>query len=323
MARDFYSVLGVPRNADQETIKKAYRKLAAKLHPDKNSGPGAEARFKEVGQAYGVLGDPKKRALYDEFGEVSTRPGFDPEQARFAKQWGGGFGRGRRGGVSFDLGDLFGGMGGSRGGPGAGGGIGDLFGDLFGRSRRPSGRSAGPGRGADITSKVTVDFAEAVRGTTVQLAPAHDPSQTVTVRIPPGASDGSRVRVKGQGAPGPPGGTRGDLILTVEVRPHPYFKRDGEDLLLDLPITIEEAYRGAQVRAPTPHGDVKLTVPKHTQSGQLVRLRGKGVARKGKPPGDLLVRFLVTYPASDEPAVAQAVELLGELAGDPRRDLTF
>lgn len=322
VAKDLYAVLGVSKKADPETIKKTYRKLASRLHPDKNPGKGSETRFKEVTQAYQVLSDPKKRALYDEFGEESLRAGFDEEQARMAKKFGG-FGRGGGRGVSFDIGDLFGGgMGGGRGG---GGGIGDMFGDLFGRGRRPGGGapSRQQFRGQDVTSDVTVDFRQAVQGATIELVPAHRPDRRVSVRIPPGATEGSRVRVKGQGQPSPMGGAAGDLLLTVHVRPHPHFALDGQDLRLDLPITIEEAFRGAQVRVPTPHGDVKLTVPKHTQSGQVVRLRGKGVQRKGKQPGDLLVRFLVTYPAKDEPAVAQAIELLGGLSDDPRADLDF
>jgi curved DNA-binding protein len=208
-----------------------------------------------------------------------------------------------------------------------GGGIGDMFGDLFGRQRGrgPGAPSQAELRGQDVTSSVTVEFAQAVLGTTLQLAPSHDPSSTVTVRIPPGATEGSRVRIKGQGQPSPYGdrGQPGDLILRVHVKPHPHFKLDGQDLHLDLPITIAEAYHGARVRVPTPHGDVKLAVPQHAQSGQVVRLRGKGVQRKGKQAGDLLVRFLVIYPTVDEPSVAQAIELLGEVSGDPREELTF
>ncbi|MBW2524016.1 MAG: DnaJ domain-containing protein [Deltaproteobacteria bacterium] len=331
MAKDLYSVLGVSRKADRDTIKKTYRKLAAQLHPDKNPGEGAEARFKEVTRAYEVLSDKKKRALYDEFGEESLRVGFDEEQARIAKKFGafgGGGGRGRRGGFSVDLNDFFGGMGGRGGAPsgmGGMGGIGDLFGDLFsgGRRRAPGAPSRAELRGQDVTSSVEVDFKQAVLGTTMELAPSHDPSQRVTVRIPAGATEGCKVRVKGQGQPSPMGGERGDLVLTVHVKSHPHFDLDGKDIRLDLPITIEEAYRGASVRVPTPHGDVKLTIPKHAQGGQVVRLRGKGVQRKGKAPGDLLVRFHITYPTTDEPAVAQAIATLGELSGDPRRDLHF
>ena len=329
MASDLYTVLGVARDAGQDAIKKAYRKLAAKYHPDRNPGKTNESRFKQLGRAYEVLGDPKRRALYDEFGEVSLQAGFDPERARMAKQWaarGGSRGQGQ-GGVNFDISDLFGGGGGGRGGnagfdPEAAG-IGDLFGDLFGRRQRsgPGGRA--PQRGGDLISEFTIDFVDAVRGTTIHLPSPRDPTTKVAVRIPAGAADGSRVRVREQGQPGAGGGPPGDLVLTVCVRPHKHFKAEGDDLLLDLPITIGEAYAGAQVRVPTPHGEVKLTVPKRAQSGQLVRLRGKGIARKGKPAGDLLVRFLVVYPGDDDPEVAAAVDKLAARCRDPREGIAF
>jgi curved DNA-binding protein len=311
--QDLYSVLGVSRSASQQEIKKAYRKLAQKLHPDKNPGAVSDQRFKEVTTAYEVLGDDKRRKLYDEFGEVSLRPGFNEEAARAAKSFGGFPGGGGR--VHFDLGDMFGGA----GSPGAGGGIGDLFGDLFNRRAPP--RSRGQ-RGHDVTSAVTIAFADAVRGTTLRLTLGGS-SEPITVRIPAGADDKSRVRVRGKGAPGLGGSPPGDLLLTLDVEPHPHFTRSGDDLNLDLPITIGEAYRGAQVVVPTPHGDVKLTVPKGAQSGQKLRLRGKGVQRKDKPAGDLYVRFLVTYPAGDDPALAQAIATLGERDTDPRGDLRF
>ncbi|MBI4702757.1 MAG: DnaJ domain-containing protein [Deltaproteobacteria bacterium] len=317
MARDPYSVLGVPRDADTPAIKKAYRKLAAKYHPDK-AGKASEQRFKDVTHAYEVLGDKKRRALYDEFGEVSLRTGFDPEQARFARQYGGGF-RSGGGGVHFDLGDIFGQGGGGGGGLG---GLGDLFGDLFGagRGRASSGRTGR--KGEDAAASVTIDFVEAVRGTTLELVP-RDGGEPVKVRIPPGAADGSRVRAKGKGALGRGDGPPGDLVLTIKVRPHKYFRREGNDLHLDLPVTIGEAYLGASVPVPTPHGQVTLKVPERTQSGQVLRLRGKGVARQGEPGGDLYVRFLVTYPASEERAVAEAIATLGARCTDPREGISF
>ena len=313
--QDLYSVLGVSRSASQQEIKKAYRKLAQKLHPDKNPGAASDQRFKEVTTAYEVLGDDKRRKLYDEFGEVSMRPGFNEEAARAAKSFGG-FPGGGGGRVHFDLGDMFGGAAGA-GGPAAGG-IGDLFGDLF--NRRPP-RSRGQ-RGHDITSTVKIGFADAVRGTTLRLTTAGS-SEAITVRIPAGADDQSRVRVRGKGGAGIGGAPPGDLLLTLDVEPHPHFTRSGDDLNLDLPITIGEAFRGAQVVVPTPHGDVKLTVPKGAQSGQKLRLRGKGVKRKDKPAGDLYVRFLVTYPAGDDPSVAEAIASLADHDADPRGDLRF
>jgi curved DNA-binding protein len=313
MAEDLYGILGVQRSADAEAIKRAYRKLAKDLHPDKNPGNAkAEARFKDVNRAYDVLSDPKKRKLYDEFGEDGLREGFDAEQARAYRSWsqrqgaqaaGGGFG----GGV-VDLEDLLGGM------RGATQGAGDVFGDLFGRRR-------GPRRGADLESAVTIDFASAVRGTTLSLAP-RGAGQPVTVRIPPGADEGSRVRIHGQGAPSPNGGPPGDLVLTIHVQPHPCFRREGDDLHLDLPITFGEAFSGAKVKVPTIDGAVTLKVPERAQSGQVVRLRGKGVARKGRPPGDLYVHFLVRVPTGTAPELEKLVQALRPFEdADPRRDV--
>src|SRR5579884_56306 len=222
MADDLYAVLGVPKNADADTIKKAYRKLAGQLHPDKNPGnKGAEARFKQVNRAYDVLGDAKKRKLYDEFGEEGLREGFDPDRVRAYHEWasrqrrGGGArgGIGSDGGATFDVDDMLGGMGG-------GAGFGDLFGDLIGRARR----ARGPVRGPDLESEITIDFASALRGATLELRPEGPASAPVTVRIPAGADDGNRVRIAGQGAPSGNGGQRGDLILTIHVKPHPYYR---------------------------------------------------------------------------------------------------
>jgi curved DNA-binding protein len=314
MAEDLYAILGVPKNADAEVVKKAYRKLAGKLHPDKNPGnAGVEARFKQVNHAYEVLGDAKKRQLYDEFGEEGLREGFDPERVRAYKEWSsrqgrGGQGRPEDGGRTVDLEDLF-------GGPASGGGMGDLFGDLMGRARR----SRGPSKGPDLESEVTIDFASAVRGATLELRPQGAVGQPVTVRIPPGANEGSRVRIPQQGAPSSNGGPRGDLVLLVHVTPHPYFKREGDDLHLDLPVTIAEAYHGAKVRVPTLEGAVTLKVPQGSQSGQAVRLRGKGVARKGHAAGDLYVRFMIQIPKGDGDDVSALIDRLGALqTEDPR-----
>jgi len=194
--------------------------------------------------------------------------------------------------------------------------MGDIFGDLFGRGRGPRGGRPQPQRGQDLESTVSISFADAAKGTTLQLTPA-DGGEAISVRIPAGADSGSRLRVRGKGTSGR-GGRPGDLLLTIQVQPHKHFRRDGDDLHLDLPITISEAYSGSQVRVPTPDGPVKLTVPKRTQSGQVLRLRGKGIARASKPRGDLFVRFLVIYESSDKPAVAEAVATLGALSTDPR-----
>ncbi len=315
---DLYQTLGVPRGASKSEIKKAYRKLAGELHPDKRPGPAGEERFKEVTSAYEVLSDDKRRALYDEFGDVSLRVGFDPEAARAAKNFGfgGGFGGGGGGPVHFDLNDLFGGQ-----QPGPQGGFSDMLGDLF-RRNRGGPRGGAARRGQDSTSTVKISFTDAILGTTLRLTPAGG-GEIVSVRIPPGAQDKSRVRVRGKGTSGFGGGPPGDLLLTLDVEPHPYFSRDGDDLHVDVPITLSEAYRGGHVTVPTPHGEVKLTVPKGVQSGAKVRLRGKGVKRSDKAMGDLYVRFLVVYPSSDAPEVAEAIERIAEHEENPRAKLHF
>ncbi len=311
MAEDLYAVLGVPRTADADTLKKAYRKLAGRLHPDKNPGnAGAEARFKQVNHAYDVLGDATKRKLYDEFGEEGIREGFDPQRSRAYRDWASNQGRAGGGGGAggtVDVEDLFGNARSS--------GFGDLFGDFMGRARR----ARGPAKGHDLESEVTIDFASAVRGATLELQPQGVAGSTVTVRIPAGAADGNRVRIAGQGGPSVAGGARGDLVLTLHVTPHAHFRREGDDLHLDLPVTVAEAYRGAKVRVPTVDGEVTLKVPERTQSGQMVRLRGKGVARKGSQAGDLYVHFMVQIPESSDGAVATLIDRLAEYQQeDPR-----
>lgn len=295
MATDLYRELGVSRNATQDEIKRAYRKLAAQYHPDRNpDDASAEARFKSVNQANQVLGDAKKRALYDEFGEVALRETFDPQAARAFS---------RRGGTSasgFRIEDFV-------GAGGAGPGIGDIFGEMFRGASRGRQR---PVRGTDVTSDVTVDLTSAIRGTQV-IVHMHN-GQEIKVRIPPGAGDGDKVRVAGQGASGQFGGEPGDLLITIRLSSHRWFQRDGLDLKLDLPLSPAEAFHGAKVGVPTPGGEVGLRVPAGAQSGQVVRLRGKGVSRQGRV-GDLYVRFLVRLPAGESRKAAKAVEVLDEL----------
>jgi curved DNA-binding protein len=309
MARDFYQDLGVARTATKEEIRKAYRKLAAKLHPDRNpNDPKAEERFKNVNRAYHALTDDKQRRLYDEFGEDALREGFNEDAARAYRTGSGGFGR------TVNMEDFFAG-----GAPaGAGGGIGDLFGDLFGAR---SSRRRGPRRGQDVASEVAIDFASAIRGAELKLT--IDGTKEVTVRVPRGADDGDKVRVHGHGGSGALGGEKGDLLLTLRVRPHPLFRRDGLDLELDLPITLGEAFHGAKVRVPTPSGEVTLSVPRHAQSGQVVRLKGKGVERSGQT-GDLYVRFMIQLPLSDDAEVKEAVDLIERaMQGDVRAGVRF
>ncbi len=320
MADDLYALLGVPKGADEAEIKKAYRKLAKTLHPDKNPGDSkAEARFKQVNHAHEVLADPKKRKLYDEFGEEGLRDGFDADKVRAYKQWAtqqgaaGGRGGARGGGAGgARLEDLF------SGNVAQGGDFSEIFGDLFSRGRRPR----GPTPGADLQTNVTIDFASAVRGTMVEFRtrPSEDP---VKVRIPQGAHDGSRVRITGHGAPSSDGGPPGDLLIDIHVEPHPHFRREDDDLHLDLPITIAEAIRGAKVKVPTVDGSVSLKVAPGTQSGATARLRGKGVTRKGHT-GDLYVHYQVHVPTNVTPEVEALLAALEKAPqDDPRRDIAL
>jgi curved DNA-binding protein len=315
MATDLYKELGVSKSASADEIKKVYKKLAGQLHPDRNPGDQkVEARFKAVNRAYQVLSDPEKRRMYDEFGDESLREGFNAAATRAYRNAAQAAGqrRARGGGINFE--DFQGG--------GAPGGFGDLLGELFsggrGRIRNPNGGP--PPKGADVTSEVAIDFVSAIRGAELRLR-VQDGGDEVTVRVPPGAGDGDKVRVAGHGAPGM--GGVGDLVITIRVNPHPFFERDGLDLYLNLPITVGEAHRGAKVRVPTPDGPVTLSVPKHAQSGQEMRLKGKGVKR-GQKQGDLYVRFLVKLPAQDSEAIEAAVKTLEEaMSGDVRGAIHF
>jgi len=321
MADSFYDILGVAKTADPAEIKKAYRKLAKDLHPDKNPGnKKTEDRFKKVNQAFDTLSDPKKRGLYDEFGEEGLREGFDAEKVRAYKQWSsqqhaGGRGSGDPFGQGVRLEDLFGGN--ARGGNDAG----EMFGDLFGRGAR----RRGPMKGQDLESEVTIDFVSALRGTHIELRARDGSGTPVTVRIPAGAAEGSRVRIAGQGGPSPSTGPAGDLILVIHVEPHPFFRREGDDLHLTLPVTIAEAFKGAKVKVPTIDGSVALKVPPKSQSGSVLRLRGKGVAaRKGHEAGDLYVHFEVQIPTNDDPKLVELIDQLETLqTDDPRAKITL
>lgn len=318
--RDLYKVLGVARDVDADALKKAYRKLARRHHPDVNPGDkAAEEKFKAISEAYDVLSDPAKRRNYDEFGEISLQGGFDAEQARRAREaFGARFGGGPGGGPDFRT---------------YGGGepfeFGDLD-DLLGRFgfRGASGRAAGL-RGSDLEASLELDFLEAAKGgekrLTLQLAgeDGRMRTETLTVRIPPGVADGGRIRLRGKGAPGLGGGPPGDLWAHVRVRAHPVFRREGRDLFLDTPVTIAEAIRGAKIEVPTLDGRATLTVPPGTDSGQKLRLRGKGIPDpSGGAPGDLYVVIQIRVPKKlDDAALAQVDALAAAGPDDPRKEL--
>ena len=316
--RDLYDVLGVSRGASSDEIRKAYRKLAKKFHPDMNPGDKkAEDKFKEITAAHEVLSDEKKRKLYDEFGPDALRTGFDEKAADQYRQWRQHGGRpGQE--VPFDLGDFetvnVGGVGNFD--------FGSIFGDLFGggvRGRRRGPPAARPGR--DAEADFQVDLRDAVLGAERDL---RIDDRTLRVKVPAGVTDGSRIRLTGQGGEGTGGAPAGDLYLVVRLREHPGLRREGRDLFLDLPLTIPEAAAGAEVVIPTFEGQVQLKIPSGTQSGRQLRLRGKGLPDlKGGPRGDLYAVARIVLPEESE-ALREAVKPLQDLyKTDPRAGISL
>ena len=300
--RDYYDVLGVARDAKPDAVKKAYRNLARKYHPDVNPGDKkAEAMFKEAQQAYDVLSDAEKRAMYDQYGRAAFE-GMAAGPRAGAQEWtfkpGQGPGAGGPGFETFDFNDLLGqGAGGESGGGGAG-----IFEELLGRMRGGGGRAnrrpVGPRPGRNLEANVAIPFLTAVRGgeTTIQVS-RDGRAESLGVKIPPGLESGARLRLRGQGEPGEKGAAPGDLTIQVSVEPHPYFTRDGRNLSVDVPITVAEAVAGAKVDVPTLDGLKSLTIPAGTSSGQKLRLRGQGLPASGdKPEGDLFVVAKVVVP---------------------------
>lgn len=305
-SKDYYQILGVAKTASEDDIKKAYRKLAKKYHPDVNKGnKEAENKFKEISEAYAVLADQEKREQYDRLGKEAFSAGGP----------GGPFG-------GFDFSDFMAGARGTgrRGAAGAGGrrttvDFSDIFGDLFGGSAG-GGFEQQPMGGSDIESETTIDFRDAVQGTTLDLR--FSDGRTVKVKIPEGVSDGQRLRIRGKGMPGPGGGPAGDLNLLVHVRPHPLFQRRGDDIHIELPVTVGEAIRGAEIDVPTIHGPVRARIPAGTQGGQTFRLSGKGVRTKNGA-GDHYYKIEIQVPKE---APADAVEKIeSSYADNPRGNL--
>jgi len=311
--RDLYEVLGVGREASEQEIRKAYRELARKHHPDRNpDNKAAEERFKEAAYASEILLNKDKRKLYDEFGEIGLREGFDPEMARRYTQRRTG-GAGAVGGIG-GLEDLLRGMAGAEGGRQSWGPLQDLFGGdvetLFGQGGR---RGRGATRGREVEAEVTVEFLEALRGAERELTlqvPGEAP-RMIKVRIPAGVRDGGKVRLRGQGLAG------ADLVLKIHVKEHPVLSRSDDDLLLTVPISVGEAMRGAKVSIPTLEGAVGLQIPKGVQSGARLRLRGKGV-RRGSERGDLIATVQVVLP-TPTPELEGAVETLEAAYGESVR----
>lgn len=319
--KDFYAILGVSKDVTPAELKKVYRKLARKYHPDSNPGdPAAEAKFKEVSEAHSVLSDPEQRREYD---QVRAMGGG----ARFTA------GSGGPGGGAGGFEDVFGGIFG-QGGPGGGrvryqqggGGFDDIFGGMFngGGFGQTSGGFrgfGGPSKGRDVTATTTLDFQTAITGETVTLQQSN--GKPMKVRVPAGVSDGQKIRLRGRGEPSPDGGEAGDMVLTVSVRPHAVFERDGLHLRVDVPVTFAEAALGATIEVPTLGGDpVRLRVAPGTPSGRVLRVKGRGVAAKGGT-GDLLATVQVAVPSHLSDKARAAVEALAEALPDedPRLDL--
>ena len=309
---DFYQTLGLTKGASKDQIKKAYRKLARENHPDAcPNNPAAAERFKQIQEAYEVLSDEKKKELYDRFGpnyEQAARAGA----AGGANPFGGtgGFNPFGGGGGAVDLGDLFG-----------QGGI-DL-GDLFGGGARGRGKRA-PARGADIKATVKIPFETAVKGGGVDVTvDRHGAIETLTVKILPGVSDGQVIRLAGQGAPAARGGMPGDLYLTIGIEPHRFFRREGANLLLDVPITPSEAVLGAKIEVPTlSEGKVVVTIPPGTSSGVKLRLRGKGVPdSQTNQTGDQFVVIKIVVPKDISDADKSLYQQLAEHQPSPRSHL--
>ncbi|MCG8407343.1 MAG: J domain-containing protein [Phycisphaerales bacterium] len=315
--RDYYDILEIPRNATEAEIKRAYRRLAKKLHPDQNKGDkDAEKRFKETQEAYSVLSDKEKRERYDRLGHAGMDARFNPGGQSYT--WTSG-----PGAEKIDLGDLADmfNFGGSRGNTGGGGSIFDQIFGGGGRTRTaPSGTVP-----RDIEYPVSLRFEDAIRGTKLdlELSTAGQGTQRISVHIPPGVGDGQKIRVRGQGQPGRGHRPAGDLYVVCKIQPHAYFERKGDDIYLTVPITIREASLGAKVDLPTINGKRTVTIPPGTPSGTKLRLTGQGVSDpKEKKQGDQYAIIKIVPPKKPSAKQRELLEALGDLDdGSPRDGL--
>lgn len=313
MSRILYDRLGVASTASDTDIRAAFRRLAKQYHPDRNPGDkAAEDRFKQISAAYGILGEPDLRKRYDA-GEIDE-DGRERAAAGFGPGGFGGAGFGGRGGRGFEQG--FSGGRGSAGFGGAGfGGFSDLFDEILGGRGPQAGGFSDIGGGVPATeARIRVGFIEAARGATRRIALPH--ASDIDLKIPAGTADGSKLRLRGKGQGG------GDLIVQVEVAPHPLFRREDRDIHLDLPVTLAEAVLGAKVDVPTLDGHARVTVPASSSSGRTLRLKGKGI-HAGGASGDLYVHLKIVLPEKADPGLADAVRGWAEAhpQPDPRRDL--
>jgi len=309
--RDYYEVLGVARDSTPEAIKKAYRGLARKHHPDVNPGDkGAEAKFKEVQQAYDILSDQEKRALYDRYGRAGVEGMAAAGPRVNAQEWAARFGQGGAA-ESFDFSELFGSHGDTAHHDPEGGA--SLFEDLIGRVR--GGRPGRARSGRTQEASLTIPFLTAVRGgeTTIDIQRGTGKSESLVVKIPPGVDNGSKVRLKGQGDPGAKGMPAGDLTIILTIEPHPYFKREGRDLQIEVPISVSEAILGARIEVPMLDGMKSLPIPAGSSSGQKLRLKGQGIPASGsKPAGDLFVVLKVVVPKNIDETSRKLIQEFAE-----------
>ena len=297
--KDFYKILGVTKGVTEAELKKTYRKLSRQFHPDTNPGDAkAEARFKEISEAYSVLSDKDQRAEYDQMRAMG--PG-----ARAGFGGGGGFPGGFQGGANF-----------------GGAGFEDVFANLFGGGGGGFGGARGPQRGQDLTTTQTLDFIDGVKGATIKLS-LRAGAEPTTIKIPAGVQDGQKIKIAGKGNPSPNGGPAGDLIITVTVKPHPVFTRDGNNIRVNVPITFAEAVLGATIQVPTLGGDpVKLKVAPGTPNGRVLRVKGRGVVT-AKAEGDLLATVEIAVPSHVSDKAKKALEDFDGFLPDedPRADL--
>ncbi len=332
MAEDYYKTLGVPKNASQAEIQKAYRDLARKHHPDMNpNDKTAKKKFQQVQAAFDVLNNPEKREMYDRYGSsFETMGAGGPQPGRggpHPRTWTPNGGAGGEGAAGFnpediDLSQFLNERFGQEGGGG--------FADLFGQFRRGSGRgrktSGAQRKGEDLLHEITIPFNTAVVGGETQIAVQRPTgkTETIVVKIPAGVDEGKKIRIRGQGQPAGRGGTPGDIILTVHVEPHPWFQRHGNQLLVRVPVTLGEAAAGAKIDIPTPRGKIALKVPAGSSSGVKLRVKGHGVAAKTGTAGDLLAEIQIILPKQLSDADRQAIRQIDEhYTQDPRKDLQW